>query len=100
MDHFPDLKEVLNRFLGRDPIVIGDLNADAGLMKKPWNQKVADFLYYFGLVDLLGNFRKRLRFLHNNTWWQVHQGKFLCLRCDYILVSYRQVFKTVGIRYA
>ena len=62
MDHFPDLKEVLNRFLGRDPIVIGDLNADAGLMKKPWNQKVADFLYYFGLVDLnkhqVGSFSK------------------------------------------
>ena len=35
LDHLPDLEEALNRFLGRYPVVLGDLNADFGRLSKP-----------------------------------------------------------------
>ena len=55
LDHLPDLEEALNRFPGRDPIIIGELNADIGRPQNPRNQQVADFMASFGLVDLLNS---------------------------------------------
>ena len=78
MDCLPDLKEVLNDFLGRVPIFMGDLNTNVSYMMNPWNQQVADFLAYFRMVDLLGHFRQCLRFQSDKTWWQAHKGKLLC----------------------
>ena len=52
MDRLPDLNEELNDFLGRDPILMRDLNADVSYMVNPWNQQVADFLKSFRMVDL------------------------------------------------
>ena len=86
MDHLPDLEEALNEFLGIDPIFMGDMNTDVGHMGNPWEQQVADF------------FRKHLRFRLKQTWWQSHQGKLLCFWYKYILGSYHQLLKTVGIR--
>ena len=62
-----DLEEALNYFLGRYSIVIVDLNADIGHMQNPWNQNLAYFLAFFGLVDLLAHFGKWLRFRHKFT---------------------------------
>ena len=33
--HIPDLEEVLNHFLWKDPIFMGDLNTDVGQTGKP-----------------------------------------------------------------
>ena len=44
MDHLLDLEEVLNCFLGRYPIVMGELKVDVIQMTQPWNQEVEDFL--------------------------------------------------------
>ena len=52
MDRLPDLNEELNDFLGRDPILMRDLNADVSYMVNPWNQQVADLLTSFRMVDL------------------------------------------------
>ena len=38
LDHLPDLEEALNRFMGRDPIVLGDLNAYIGRLGNPQDQ--------------------------------------------------------------
>ena len=37
IDHLPDLEEALNRFPGREPIVMGDLDADIGILQNPQN---------------------------------------------------------------
>ena len=50
--HILHLDKALNTFLGRYPIVVGYLNAYIGRIMNPWNQQVADFLNFFGLVDL------------------------------------------------
>ena len=97
LDRLPGIEEALNCFLGRDPIVLGDLSTDVGRMGNPQDQQVVDFLVSFGLVDFLSHFRQSLRFRNMKTWWQVLQGKLLHSRCDYILRSGRQLFETVGI---
>ena len=56
LDHLPDLEDYLNRFVGRDPVVLGDLNADIGRLRNPTYQQVAEFLASFELVDLLSHF--------------------------------------------
>ena len=56
LDYLPDLEEFSDRFFGRDPVVLGDLNADIDHLRNPRNQHVAYFLEYFGLVELLDNF--------------------------------------------
>ena len=38
LDHLPDLEDALNRFLGRDIVVLGDLNADIGRLRKSRDQ--------------------------------------------------------------
>ena len=68
IDHLTDLEKALNLFLGRNPILMGDLNEDIGYLQNPWNQLVEDFLASFGLVDLLDHFRQRLCFFHMQTW--------------------------------
>ena len=97
LDHLPDLNEALNRFPGRDPVILGYLNTDISLLRNPWDQQVAGFLASFGLVDLLGNFQQRLRYLHFQTWWQVGQVRVLRLWCDCVLGSDQWMFKTIGI---
>ena len=37
-------------------------------------------------------------FLHKQTWWQVYQGNFFCLHCNYILSKDCRMFDTVVIR--
>ena len=74
-DRLPDLEETLNGFLGRDTIVMWDLNTDVGQMENPRNQQKDDFLESFWMVDLLGHLSKRLRFQLKQTWWQFHKGK-------------------------
>ena len=59
---------------------------------------MAYFLAYFGLVELLVNFRQRLRFLHINMWWQVQQGKLLRSICYYVIGLDLRLFEMVGIR--
>ena len=67
--------EVKNRFPGRYPVILGDLNTDIGRLRNPREQQVSYFLASFGLVDLLGNFQQLLRYHHLQTLWQVHQGR-------------------------
>ena len=54
LDHLLYLEEALNRFPGRDPIVMGDLNAGVGWMQNPMNHQVSNLLALFVLVDLIG----------------------------------------------
>ena len=53
LDHLTDLGEALNRFLGRDSVILGDINADIGLVRNPQDKQVADFLAFFGFTYLL-----------------------------------------------
>ena len=57
LDHLSDLEEVLNCFQIREPFILGDLNADIGCLRNPRDQKVADLLASFGMVDLLAHFQ-------------------------------------------
>jgi len=91
LDHLPGLEEAINRFLGRDSIVIGYLNADMGRLQNPQITGV--------LVDLLSHFRQRPCFCHLKTWWKVQQGRLLRSWCNYVLGLDRQLFETVKIRY-
>ena len=77
MEHLPDLEEALNRFLRREPVVLGYLNAEIGRLSNPRDQQVADFLASLGLVDLLGHLCQRLCYFRLHEWWQVLQGKVL-----------------------
>ena len=77
LDHLPDLEEALARFRYQDPIVLGDLNANIGQYQKPRNQHVTDLLIEYGPVELITQFRKRLRFCHMKTWSQVRKGRLL-----------------------
>ena len=99
LDHLPKFMEALDRFLGRDPVILGELNADKGRLRNPWYQQVADFLAYFRLVDLLDNFLQCLRYRNLQTWWQVRQGRILQIQCDYYLGSEGRICETIGIRY-
>ena len=56
LDHLPDLVKSLNRFPGREPVVLGDFNVDLGRLRNLQDQQVADLLASFGLVDLLAHF--------------------------------------------
>ena len=56
LTHLPDPGEVLNRFLVRDLVVLGYLNADIAHLRNPLDQQVDNFLDSFGLVDLLVHF--------------------------------------------
>ena len=76
IDHLLNLEEAVNRFQWRDSISIWDLNADIGRLQNPRIQQVADFLEYFGIVDILSHYRNRLRFCLMKTWFQVRQGIF------------------------
>ena len=98
LENLLDLEEALDIFLGKDPIVLRDLNAVIERMQNPRIQQVIDLLASFGLVDLLSHFRQRIRLRHLKAWWQVQKGTFLCSLCDYILVSDLRLFKTVGMR--
>ena len=46
----------MNRFPGRDSVVLGDLNVDIRCVRNPRDQQVAYFQYYFRLVDVLVHF--------------------------------------------
>ena len=81
-DHIIDLEEALNRLLGRDPVVLGGLNADIGHLSNPRNQQFSDFLASFGSVELLRHFRQFLRYCHLQTWGKVCQVRILKSRCD------------------
>ena len=66
--HLTYLEEVLNRFLVRDPIVLGDLDPDIVHLRNFWYQQVADFLESFGLVNILAHFQQRLCYPSLQTW--------------------------------
>lgn len=57
LDHLGDLEEAFNRFLGKDVVPLGDLNANIHDLSKPRNQEASNFLAPFGLLDLLLHFR-------------------------------------------
>ena len=97
LDHLPDLGKDLNRFPGRDPVVLGSMNSEIVHLRNPRYQQVSDFLASFGLVDLLGHFQQRLHYRHLQTQW--HFRRVLQSRCDYVLGLNRQKSKTVGIQH-
>ena len=57
MYHLPDLEESLDRFLRRDPIIMGYMNADIFCLWNSCDQQVSDFLASLELMDFLGHFR-------------------------------------------
>ena len=56
LDLLPYLEEVLNKFLGRDSVILGDLNVEIGCLRNPQDQQATDFFASFGVEDLLDNF--------------------------------------------
>ena len=64
----------MNCFLGREHVVLGDLNADIGRLMNPLDHQVTDLLASFGLVYILARFCQRLRYRNLQTWWDVCQG--------------------------
>ena len=57
LEHLPDVKEALQRFKGRDPIVLGDLNVDLDGARISRSQCMADLLTEYGIIDLVQQFR-------------------------------------------
>ena len=98
LDHLPDIEEAPSQFPDREPIFIGNLNADIRHLQNLQNQQMAYFLMSFGLVNLIINFRQRFNFLHIQIWWHVRQGKLLHSRYYYILGLERRIFEMVDIR--
>ena len=76
LEQLPDLEEALNRFPGREPVVL-DPNADIDRLRNPRDQQVADFLASFGLVELLGHFLQCLYYSHLQTLWQTLHPRVL-----------------------
>ena len=76
-----------------------DLNMDLDEAQNPCSQLIANLLTKFSLINLMHHFRKRLRFLHLNTWTQVCQVTVLMSSYYYILVTNQCPFNLVGIRY-
>ena len=54
--HLPYLEELLNCFMGRHFVVLGDPNADISRFINPRDQQVTDLLASFSMVDLLDRF--------------------------------------------
>ena len=71
LDQLHGFEEAINKFLGRDYIIIGHLNKDIVRLHNLWIQQVAYFLARFGLVDLLSNFMQRMCFRHMKILWEV-----------------------------
>ena len=99
LEHLSDFKEKLQRFKWQDSIVLVDINAYLDDARSSQIQSVADLLIEYGLIEMVCNFRQRLRFRDLNTWTQVRQDTFLHLRCNYILGTNLRRFELVGIRY-
>ena len=57
LEHLPDFEEVLQRFKGRYPIILGDLNVDLDNTRSSGSQRVADLLTKYRLIDLVQHFR-------------------------------------------
>ena len=93
LDHLLYLEESLNRFPGRDTVVLGDLNADIGRLRNPLGQQVAYLLVSFGLADLLVHFLQRFYYRHLHMLWQVCQCRVLRSRCGYVMGSDQSMFK-------
>ena len=74
----PDIEEAINRFPGRDPIVMWYLNVDISRLQNSRRHHMEYFLVYFGLVDLIDCFRQKLHFRYMKLWRHFHQGKFIC----------------------
>ena len=62
LEHLPEVEEELQRFKGRDTIVLGYLNVDLDNSQILWSQRVADLLMEYGLIDLVWHFRQCCRF--------------------------------------
>ena len=62
--HLLAIEEGLSRFLGRDTVVLGDLNSDIRRLKNTRDQQVAEFLVSFELVDIIGHFYQYLHYRH------------------------------------
>ena len=95
--HLLDLEENFYLFIGRYPIVLGNLNAEIGRLRNPHNQHVSDFMASFVLVDLMGHFYQRLFYHHLQTWFQFFQVRVIRYQCEYYMRSNRRLFETVGI---
>ena len=98
MGRLPGLKESLFWIPGESHRRHGDLIKYVGQMVNPKNKQVSDFLESFIMLDILGHFRKHLRFRIKQMWWKVHQSKILCSQCNYILGLNLRLLKTFGIR--
>ena len=56
LEHFIDMVEALNLFLGKSTIILVDLNAGIVHLHNLQSQAVAELLTSFGLVNLLSHF--------------------------------------------
>jgi exonuclease III len=70
LNSLPELIAALDRFAGRDPILLGDLNVNLEDSTSTRNRDVATVLASYGLLDMLPHFRQRKPFRHNCTWWK------------------------------
>jgi hypothetical protein len=98
LNSLPELLAVLDRFAGRDPILLGDLNVNLEDSTSSRNRDVAKVLAPYGLFDMLPRFRQRKRIRHNCTWWKRVNEVILRSRCDYIMGRDQRLFETILIR--
>ena len=71
LEQLPDVEEALQRFKGRDPIVLGDINVDLDDARSSQSQRMTDLLTECGIIDLVRHFRQRRELRDLNTWTQV-----------------------------
>ena len=71
MSHLPDLEDILERFWGKDPILMGYINVDLDDACNLRSQLISDMMTKFGLIDLMHHFWQRRHLHHLNIWTQV-----------------------------
>ena len=75
-----DLKEALERFRGKEPILMVYPNMYLDEAQNLLSHIVSNILMEFSLINLMHHFRKHLRFRHLKTWTQVQQVTVLRVR--------------------
>jgi hypothetical protein len=92
------ITRAMERFPGRDPLLLGDLNVDLGSFLDPREVETAAAVASFGLEDLLPHFRQHRGFCHGKTWRPERLGQVVSSQCNHILGSDRRVFQNTQLK--
>jgi hypothetical protein len=91
------LTEALNRFPNQQPIVIGDLSTDLEDLSQTRTMETNNLLASYGLINMIAQFQQRRKHRNCKTWLHMRNDPLIESRCNYILGTDKQLFKSVQI---